>query len=78
MNVPHAITKKPLTITPTAATKKLDITPISHLDTICMLPIMQKKRLNIPQKMTVPTNYGSNLARLTVLIPKPRYRMSLT
>jgi hypothetical protein len=30
MNVPHAITKKPPTITPAAATKGLDIKRISH------------------------------------------------
>jgi hypothetical protein len=76
--VPHTITKKLLAIMPAAAMKKLDITPISHLDTICMLPIMPKKRLNIPQKRTVPTNYRSNLARLTVHIPESPYRMSLT
>jgi hypothetical protein len=58
---PHAITKKRLTITPAAATKKLDITPTSHWRTTCMLPIMRKP-LNIPQRRMVLTNYGGNLS----------------
>src|SRR5215469_14445845 len=60
-NMPHAITTKRLTITPAVATKKLDITPISHSDTTCTLHIMLKKRLNVPQKRKVPSNYGGNL-----------------
>jgi hypothetical protein len=58
---PHAITKKRLTITPAAATKKLDITPISHWGTTCTLPIMRKP-LNIPHQRMVLTNYGGNLS----------------
>jgi hypothetical protein len=43
MYLPLAITKKRLTITPAAATKRLDITPISHSDTTYTLPFMQKQ-----------------------------------
>jgi len=62
MNKPHAITKKRPTITPAAATKRLDITPISHSDTTCMPLIIQKKQLNISPKRMVPTNYGGNVS----------------
>jgi hypothetical protein len=62
MNMPHAITKKRPTITPAAVTKRLDITPISHSDTTCMPPIIQRKQLNISPRRTVPTNYGGNLS----------------
>jgi hypothetical protein len=43
-----------------------------------MPPIMRKKRLNIPQERTVPTNLASDLVRLPVHIQNPPYRMSLT
>ena len=59
--MPHAITKKRLTIKPAAATKKLDITPISHSDVTCMLHITRKKQLSISQKRMVPADYGGNL-----------------
>ena len=62
MNMPHAITKKPPTITPAAATKRLDITRISHSDTTCMPPIIQQKQLNISPRRAVPTNYGGNVS----------------
>jgi hypothetical protein len=62
MNRPYAIAKKPPTITPAAATKRLDSTPISHSDTTCTPPIIQKKQLNIPPKRMAPTNYGGNVS----------------